>query len=51
MADVLFLAILVAFFAVAVVFVHACERIIGPDLEAEVPTDAAAPTTTEQAAA
>jgi hypothetical protein len=34
-ADVLFLAILVAFFAVAVVFVRACERIIGPDLEAE----------------
>jgi len=33
MADVLFLAILVVFFAVAVVFVHACERIIGPDLE------------------
>ncbi len=35
MADILFLAILVAFFALAVVFVHACERIIGPDLEAE----------------
>jgi hypothetical protein len=34
-ADVLFLAILVAFFALAVVFVHACERIIGPNLEAE----------------
>jgi hypothetical protein len=33
-ADLLFLVILVAFFAVAVVFVHACERIIGPDLEA-----------------
>ena len=38
MADVLFLAILVAFFAVAVVFVRACERIIGPDLEAEATT-------------
>jgi hypothetical protein len=48
-ADVLFLAILVAFFAVAVVFVHACERIIGPDLEAEA--SIAEPTTTEQAAA
>ena len=35
MADLLFLVILVAFFAVAVVFVRACERIIGPDLEAE----------------
>jgi hypothetical protein len=33
-ADVLFVTILVAFFALAVVFVHACERIIGPDLEA-----------------
>ena len=35
MTDVIFLAILVAFFALAVVFVKACERIIGPDLEAE----------------
>ena len=34
MADVLFLAILVAFFALCVVFVKACERIIGPDVEA-----------------
>jgi len=38
-ADVLFLAVLVAFFALAVVFVHACERIIGPDLEGEVPVE------------
>jgi hypothetical protein len=35
-ADVLAVAALVAFFALAVVFVRACERIIGPDLEAEV---------------
>lgn len=48
MADVLFLAILVAFFSLAVVFVHACERIIGPDLEAEVPVEA---TDSESAAA
>lgn len=48
MTDVLFLAVLVAFFAVAVVFVHACERIIGPDLEADAPADAAEP---ERAAA
>ena len=48
MADVLFLAILVAFFAICVVFVHACERIIGPDLEAEAAIDAAP---SEQAAA
>jgi hypothetical protein len=35
-ADVLAVVALVAFFALAVVFVRACERIIGPDLEAEV---------------
>ena len=34
MTDVLMLAILVAFFALAVVFVKACELIIGPDVEA-----------------
>ena len=34
MTDVLMLAIIVAFFALAVVFVKACERIIGPDIEA-----------------
>ena len=34
MIDVLMVAILVAFFALAVVFVKACERIIGPDIEA-----------------
>ena len=32
--DVIFLAIIVAFFAVAVLFVKACERIVGPDTEA-----------------
>jgi hypothetical protein len=32
--DVIFIAILTAFFALAVVFVKACERIIGPDVEA-----------------
>jgi hypothetical protein len=46
--DLLFLAILVVFFAVAVVFVYACERIIGPDLEADKPVDTAEP---ERAAA
>jgi hypothetical protein len=35
MPDVLAIALLLAFFALAIVFVHACERIIGPDLEAE----------------
>jgi len=32
MADMIVLAILVAFFALAVAFVKACERIIGPDV-------------------
>jgi hypothetical protein len=47
-SDVIFLAILVAFFALAAVFVRACEHIIGPDLEAEAPTDV---TDTDRAAA
>ena len=34
MQDVIFIAILTGFFALAVVFVKACERIIGPDVEA-----------------
>ena len=34
MQDVIFLAILTAFFALTVVFVKACELIIGPDIEA-----------------
>jgi hypothetical protein len=41
--DVLFLAILIAFFAIAVVFVHACDRIIGPDAESDAPTTASEP--------
>lgn len=31
MADVLFVAVVVAFFALATAFVVACDRIIGPD--------------------
>ena len=34
MQDVIFIAILTAFFALTVVFVKACELIIGPDIEA-----------------
>ena len=34
MQDVIFVLILAAFFALAVVFVKACELIIGPDIEA-----------------
>jgi hypothetical protein len=35
MTDVLMLAILVAFFAVAVALVKGCERIIGPGVESQ----------------
>ncbi len=37
MADVLFVAVVVAFFALAALFVVACDRIVGPD---ELPTSA-----------
>ncbi|MDP9336318.1 MAG: hypothetical protein M3Q30_23805 [Actinomycetota bacterium] len=33
MVDVILVAILVAFFSLAVLFVKACELIIGPDIE------------------
>ena len=33
MADLLFIAITVAFFAIAVAFVQLCDKIIGPDSE------------------
>jgi hypothetical protein len=49
--DLIFLAILVAFFAVAVLFVGACDRIIGPDLEADVSDDASDTPEPERAAA
>ena len=39
MADVLYLLIIVGFFALAAVFVKACEAIIGPD-ELAVPAGA-----------
>jgi hypothetical protein len=48
MTDVLMLAIMVAFFALAVLFVRGCERIIGPDIEAG---RAEVETVTEQPAA
>ena len=35
MTDVLLLAVIAAFFALSVLFVRACERIIGPDVEAD----------------
>ena len=39
MADLLFVAIMVAFFVVAATFVAACERIIGSDAAYEEPVD------------
>jgi hypothetical protein len=47
--DVTFLAIMVAFFALSALFVVACDRLIGPDVDAlgemdESPEPAAAPT-------
>ena len=36
MTDVLMVAIVVAFFALAVLLVHACDRIIGPDDESDL---------------
>jgi len=47
MQDVIFVAILAAFFALTVVFVKACEHIIGPDIEA-VRADAGAATTDDE---
>ena len=41
MGDLLFVAVVVAFFAVALAYVKGCERIIGPD--APVPDDVDAP--------
>jgi len=46
MGDVLFLAVTAAFFAVAVLFVRLCDRIIGPEPERQAPpTEASAPVT------
>lgn len=42
MNDFAFLGIIVAFFVIAVLFVRACDRIIGPDVESgDVATDPA----------
>jgi hypothetical protein len=51
MTDILMLAIMVAFFALAFVFVKACERIIGPDIEADRVDAGPAVTDSEPAAA
>ena len=39
MTDVILVAVLIAFFALSVLFVRACEAIIGPDLEADSAPD------------
>jgi uncharacterized iron-regulated membrane protein len=49
LADVVFVLILLAFFGLALLFVRACDRIIGPD-EQDVAGDGQ-PAPTEQAAA
>jgi hypothetical protein len=38
-ADLLFIAITIAFFALAAGFVKLCDRIIGPDTDTEIPAD------------
>ena len=49
MADVAFVAIILAFFGLAALFVRFCDRVIGPDEEAAPET--AHPTQSEQLAA
>ena len=41
MTDIMLVAVLVAFFALSVLFVRACERIIGPDVESDATVDIA----------
>ncbi len=48
MADIVFLAVLVAFFAIAVLFVAACDRIIGSDEEAFAGPDTVEPSAADQ---
>jgi hypothetical protein len=39
MADVIFIAVIVAFFALTVAYVKGCERIVGPDTGLEPPEE------------
>lgn len=41
MADIVYVAIIVAFFALATLFVQACDKIIGPDETAAVVSERA----------
>lgn len=43
MSDLIYVALVVAFFAVAMVLVRACEHIIGPDEPAATPGGATTP--------
>lgn len=43
MNDFSYVAVILVFFAVAALFVKACDRIIGPDEESEAPRAAAPP--------
>jgi hypothetical protein len=38
-ADLIFVVVVVAFFALSVAYVKACERIVGPDTGTELPGD------------
>jgi hypothetical protein len=40
MGDLIFVAVVVAFFAATVAYVRGCERVIGTDAGLEVPVDA-----------
>jgi hypothetical protein len=50
MLDVLFVALMIGFFALTWLFVKACERIIGPDVESERLEEAAEAAAVERAA-
>jgi hypothetical protein len=50
MADLVVIVGVLAFFAVCVWFVWACDRIIGPDVEADIPSADAGPERGEMAA-
>ena len=49
MSDVIFLLTIVAFFALCVAYIRACDRIIGPDVELELVDEDEAATVEEAA--
>ena len=51
MNDIAYLAIIVAFFALAALFIKACDRIIGPDEQSDAPRAATSPDDLAQKAA